>query len=153
MNDRAGNIAQAVSLLTRSEKVRLVAVSRLYESPPWGVIEQEPFLNACIAVKTDLSPRELLAACQSVESEMGRVRKQKWGPRLIDVDILTYRDCQIDEPDLIIPHPYIAQRAFVLLPLREIAPGLRINGQSLATLIARIDTTGVVPVEAVKAHK
>jgi 2-amino-4-hydroxy-6-hydroxymethyldihydropteridine diphosphokinase len=144
MGDRAGNIAQAISLLTRSGKVRLAAVSRLYKSPPWGVIEQEPFLNACIAVKTDLTPHQLLSACQSVENEMGRVRKQKWGPRLIDVDILTYRDCHVNEPDLIIPHPYIAQRAFVLLPLRDIAPDMQIGGQSLLSLIAHADTTGVV---------
>ena len=145
MGDKAGNIAHAITLLTADGTIKLVKRSRDYASPPWGIVEQEPFVNACISVTTKLTPHELLGRCQKVENDMGRVRHQKWGPRVIDVDVLTYQDAQLSGPDLIIPHAYIAERAFVLLPLRELAPDLKINGATLDDLIAKIDTTGVSP--------
>ena len=103
------------------------------------------FESTCIAVATKLTPHELLARCQRVENDMGRVRHQKWGPRIIDVDILTYRDRRVHEADLVIPHPFITERAFVLLPLRDVAPHLTIAGVKLDELIAKIDTAGVTP--------
>ena len=152
MGEKAGNIARAIGLLTAKGDIRLVAASRVYRSPPWGVVTQDEFANACITVATGLGPHDLLRRCQAVENEMGRVRQQTWGPRLIDVDILTYRGETISTPDLTVPHPFIAGRAFVLLPLLEVAPDLEIGGLSLASLIARVDATGVTPI-ATPAHK
>lgn len=145
IGDKASNIAQAIALLTEEGDISLVARSRDYRSQPWGVADQDWFVNAAITVATDLAPLELLRRCQRVENEMGRVRQQKWGPRLIDVDVLTYRDETIDLPDLKVPHPYLAQRAFVLVPLQDIAPALRIGGQSVEELAAAIDRQGLQP--------
>jgi 2-amino-4-hydroxy-6-hydroxymethyldihydropteridine diphosphokinase len=145
IGDKAGNISRAIELLTANGDVRLVAKSRIYRSPPWGVVEQDAFANACITVRTKLLPHDLLRRCQAVEAEMGRVRHQKWGPRVIDVDILTYRNETIETPDLTVPHPFIAERAFVLLPLAEVAPDLVIDGRPVSGLINRVDISGVVP--------
>ena len=147
IGDKAANIDRATALLTAAGDVRLVKASRKYRSAPWGVTDQDWFVNAAISVTTKLSARDLLHRCQAVENEMGRVRRQKWGPRLIDVDILTYRDERIREPDLIVPHPLIAERAFVLIPLNEIAPQTRIEGRDLKTLIAALGNAGTVAFE------
>ncbi len=144
VGDKRANIARAIELLTADGAVRLVARSRDYRSAPWGVLEQDWFVNAVITVATDVSARELLRRCQSVENEMGRVRLQKWGPRLIDVDVLTYKDLLIDEPDFKVPHPLIAERGFVVVPLKEIAPGLVIAGRSLSDMQAKLDTRDLV---------
>jgi len=145
LGDKAANIAQAIALLTREGDIRLVAASRVYRTAPWGVTGQDWFANACIAVQTDLAPRALLARCLGVEETMKRVRKERWGPRIIDVDVLVYRDCVLNEPDLVIPHPRITQRGFVLVPLREIAPGLVIEGRPLEAWLGDIDASDVVP--------
>jgi 2-amino-4-hydroxy-6-hydroxymethyldihydropteridine diphosphokinase len=147
IGDKAANIDAAVALLTQDGSVRLVEASRKYRSAPWGVTDQDWFVNACISVATELSPQELLLRCQHVENEMGRVRRQKWGPRLIDVDILTYRDQLIREPDLIVPHPLIAVRTFVLLPLQDVAPKTRINGKSLDALIGALGAKDTIVFE------
>lgn len=145
VGDRAAQIGEAIRRLTADGAIRLVARSRLYRSAPWGVKDQEWFANACIAIQTDLTPRALLQRCQAVENEMGRVRTRRWGPRNIDVDILTYRDCEIRESDLIIPHPFIGERAFVLMPLKEVAPALKIGGASLEELLSKLDGRDVQP--------
>lgn len=145
IGDKAANIESAIELLTRDGAIRVIAKSRIYRSAPWGVTEQDWFVNAAIAVATELSARELLHKCQHVENEMGRVREKRWGPRLIDVDVLTYRDAAINEPDLIVPHPLIAARSFVLLPLRDVAPETRIKGQSLDDLISALGEDDTVP--------
>ena len=145
IGDKAANIDAAITQLTARGDVQLIAASRKYRSAPWGVQDQDWFVNACISVATALSAHALLELCQAVESEMGRIRRQKWGPRLIDVDILTYRDALIREPDLIVPHPLITKRGFVLVPLHEVAPDLKIGGRILAEWIAKIDVADVVP--------
>lgn len=150
IGDKAANIRQAIALLTERGDIRLVRASRFYRSPPWGVLEQDWFVNACIAVTTDLGPHELLARCLAVENEMKRVREVRWGPRIIDVDVLTYKDATLNDPDLVLPHPRITERAFVLLPLQDIAPGIVIAGHGLAHWLATIDTAGVVPIETVE---
>ncbi|HPG89463.1 MAG TPA: 2-amino-4-hydroxy-6-hydroxymethyldihydropteridine diphosphokinase [Hyphomicrobium sp.] len=147
IGDKAANIDTAIAMLTRDGTIRLVAQSPKYRSAPWGVTDQDWFVNAAIAVATGLSARDLLRICQQVENDMGRVRQQRWGPRLIDVDVLTYRDEKISEPDLIVPHPLIAQRAFVLLPLRDVAPDVRINDRSLDDLIAALGRDDTLPFE------
>lgn len=144
VGDTRANIARAIALLTADGAVRLVARSRDYRSAPWGVLEQDWFVNAVITVATDVSARELLERCQRVENDMGRVRLQKWGPRLIDVDVLTYKDRIIDEPDLKVPHPLIAERGFVVVPLKEIAPDVVIGGCSLEEMQARLDTSDLI---------
>ena len=98
----------------------VVARSRLYRTEPWGVRDQPPFVNAAAAVDTVLGPRALLAALKRIEADAGRVPTYRWGPRVLDLDILTYGDDRIDEPDLVVPHARLHERAFVLVPLADI---------------------------------
>jgi 2-amino-4-hydroxy-6-hydroxymethyldihydropteridine diphosphokinase len=147
LGDRAGNIAEAIRRLTADGAVRLAGRSRLYRSAPWGVTDQDWFVNACIAIRTDLLPRELLHRCQSVENDMGRVRTRHWGPRNIDIDILTFRDLKIEGADLVIPHPLIAERVFVLIPLKDIAPDMQIDGTSLDAMLAKLNRSDVQGLE------
>ncbi len=140
IGDKSANIETAVARLTSQRDIVLVRQSGLYRSPPWGVTEQDWFVNAAVAVATSLTPRALLERCQQVEHDMGRLRRERWGPRIIDIDILTYRDAQVKEPDLVIPHPLIGERAFVLVPLREIAPHVRVGSHSVDELAAAVDT-------------
>jgi 2-amino-4-hydroxy-6-hydroxymethyldihydropteridine diphosphokinase len=100
----------------------VVAVSSLYRTPAWGVTDQPPFVNAALALETPLAPYPLLAALKSLEAELGRVASFRWGPRAIDLDILTFGDLRLDAPDLTIPHARLAERAFALVPLAEIDP-------------------------------
>ena len=137
IGDKAANIDTAIAMLTRDSDVRIVAQSRKYRSAPWGVLNQDWFVNAAISVATTLSPQ--------VENEMGRLRNQRWGPRLIDVDVLTYRDKIIDTAELKVPHPLITERSFVLLPLRDVAPDVRISGATLDQLIAALGVDDTIP--------
>jgi 2-amino-4-hydroxy-6-hydroxymethyldihydropteridine diphosphokinase len=147
IGDKRANVRRAIALLTEKGDILLVAASRLYRTAPWGVRDQDWFVNACIAVATDLSPRELLARCLGVEETLKRVRKERWGPRVIDVDVLTYRDATMDDPDLTLPHPRITERAFVLVPLMDIAPSVEIAGHVPAYWLARLEANEVVPLE------
>lgn len=146
MGDKPANIRQAIAHLTEAGDIRLVQASRLYRTPPWGVLDQDWFVNACIAVETALDPHELLARCLAAERAMKRVRTARWGPRVIDVDLLVYRNVALDEPDLTLPHPRIVDRAFVLLPLKDIAPDLILSGRPLDHWISRLDIAGVEPI-------
>jgi 2-amino-4-hydroxy-6-hydroxymethyldihydropteridine diphosphokinase len=145
LGDKPANIDTAVSLLTEAGDVELLARSRNYATEPWGKTDQDWFVNACIAVKTGLSARELLARCQEVERRMGRVPTEKWGPRIVDLDLLICGEKTISDPDLVLPHPHIAERAFVLAPLMDIAPEVEIGGKSVRELYAAIDKAGVRP--------
>ncbi len=122
MGDRLGAIQQAIRFLTANQTVRVLSASSFYESEPVGQTDQEWFVNAAVAVETSLSPEELLALCQDVEKALGRVRDplDRNGPRTIDIDILFYEDWIISETDLIIPHPRVHERAFMLVPLLEV---------------------------------
>ena len=106
----------------------VVACSSVYETEPWGVTDQPRFLNICCALHTDLSPEALHAHTKAIEARLGRTVGPRWGPRLIDIDILTYDDLVLESDWLTVPHPRIAERAFVLMPLAEIAPDLSIPG-------------------------
>jgi 2-amino-4-hydroxy-6-hydroxymethyldihydropteridine diphosphokinase len=119
LGDRLGHLRRAVGLLNEVDGVRVVRSSRVYETAPVGP-PQPDYLNAVIEVESTLAPRDLLRACLGVEQAMGRVREERWGPRVIDVDVLTYDDERIDEPDLVVPHPRMHERAFVLVPLLEL---------------------------------
>lgn len=122
-------------------------VSSVWKTPPWGVTDQPDFLNACAAIKTTLAPRDFLRLCLETEKELKRVRDLRWGPRSIDIDILFFGDFSIDEPGLTVPHPRIADRAFVLVPLGEIAPDRMINGKSIAELARSANRDGMSKLE------
>jgi 2-amino-4-hydroxy-6-hydroxymethyldihydropteridine diphosphokinase len=134
VGDRLEILRRAVVLLDARRGVEVVRSSRVYETEPEGP-PQGRFLNAVIEVRTGLDPRDLLEACRAVEAELGRVRRARWGPRTLDVDVLTYDERAVDEPDLTIPHPRMHERGFVLVPLRELDPDPMLpGGRSLAGL-------------------
>jgi 2-amino-4-hydroxy-6-hydroxymethyldihydropteridine diphosphokinase len=124
LGDRLANLKQAVSLLDNAEGVRVVRTSPVYETAPVGGPTQPAFLNAVAEVDVHGPARLLLQACLGVEAEMGRVRNERWGPRVIDLDVLLFGDERIDEQDLIVPHPRMYERAFVLVPLADLVPGV-----------------------------
>jgi 2-amino-4-hydroxy-6-hydroxymethyldihydropteridine diphosphokinase len=144
IGDKAGHIAAAISAFTEGGLVREVARSANYRTAPWGNTDQDWFVNAAMTVATDLPVRDLLARCQAVERQIGRERTVKWGPRIIDLDILTYRDLVLNDPDLVLPHPHMTARAFVLRPLIDIAPDLVINGRTVAEWLTRIPHDDVI---------
>ena len=119
LGDRLEHLSQAVRLLDATGGVDVLRSSRIYETDPLGP-PQPAYLNAVIEVETTKSPRELLEACRAVEDALGRVRTERWGPRTIDVDVLTFDAQTVDEPDLQIPHPRMHERGFVLVPLGEL---------------------------------
>jgi 2-amino-4-hydroxy-6-hydroxymethyldihydropteridine diphosphokinase len=120
LGDRLTNLQRAAHLLGRQEGIVVVASSRVYETEPVGGPPQPDYLNAVIEARTTRSPRSLLDACLEVERAMGRERVERWGPRVIDIDVLTYGRERVDEPGLEIPHPRMHERGFVLLPLLEL---------------------------------
>jgi 2-amino-4-hydroxy-6-hydroxymethyldihydropteridine diphosphokinase len=130
--------------MTRSMSIE--ARSSVFETEPWGMRAQRPFLNAVVSGYTQLQPRAFLQDLLAIEREMGRERTVRYGPRLIDLDLLVYGDLLIAEPGLVVPHPRIAERSFVLVPLAQIAPDLTVPGLELTVneLAARVDKEGVV---------
>ncbi|HUD87532.1 MAG TPA: 2-amino-4-hydroxy-6-hydroxymethyldihydropteridine diphosphokinase [Xanthobacteraceae bacterium] len=135
----------AIALLCDGSAVRLVARSSDYRTPPWGVTDQPPFINAAIAVATALPPHALLARAQDCERALGRERHREhhWGPRRIDLDLLAYDDIVVNDATLTLPHPRLFERAFVLVPLAEIAPGRVIAGMQVRDALTRVDTGGI----------
>jgi len=136
---------RAATALCDASDVRLLAQSSDYKTPPWGIEDQPAFVNRCIAVETALTPRALLHRALAVERMLGRDRgrEQRWGPRAIDIDLLAYDDLKIDEPGLALPHPRLFERAFVLVPLAEIAPDRMIAGTRVRDALARVDAHGI----------
>ena len=126
VGDRLANIQQAVSLLSMTDKIKIVKSSSFYETEPWGNKNQNWFVNATVALDTELSPVELLKLCQSVEMQLGRnrVNQEKWSERTIDIDILMYDNLIMSNDILSIPHPYMHKRAFVLVPMLEVKSDL-----------------------------
>lgn len=145
LGDPLRTINEALSRLER-EGVAVTARSRFFRTPPWGRTDQPDFLNLCAAVQTKRPPRALLETIGRVERGLGRKRGAKWGPRLIDIDILTYDDLVVDEPGLAIPHPHLTERAFVLVPLNEIAPDRMIGGRHVSDWAESCDRSGVEPI-------
>lgn len=143
LGDPAAAMAAALRALDGHAGVSVAAVSSLYRTPPWGVTDQPDFLNAVAAVDTRLSARQLLDLCLEVERGLKRVRGERWGPRVIDIDILLFGDERVDEEGLQLPHPRMTGRAFVLVPLAEIAPDLRIGGKSAVEHLAALDAGGI----------
>jgi 2-amino-4-hydroxy-6-hydroxymethyldihydropteridine diphosphokinase len=145
MGDKRAMLEAAAAGLDAVDGVRVAALSRFYRTPPWGDTDQDWFLNAAARLETTLSPHDLLAACLAVERSLGRVRERKWGPRTIDIDVLAMGDMRVADETLVLPHPYVLERAFVLVPLAEIAPDLAIGGVRIADALARLDRTGIGP--------
>jgi 2-amino-4-hydroxy-6-hydroxymethyldihydropteridine diphosphokinase len=136
---------RAIAALCDGETVRLVACSSDYRTPPWGVTDQAPFLNRCIAVETRLAPHALLARAQGVERALGRdrARERRWGPRPVDIDLIAYDDVVLESSDLTLPHPHWLERAFVVVPLAEIAPERLIAGRRVRDALAQVDASGI----------
>ena len=147
LDDPERQVRAAIDALKCLPRSTFVRASRLYRTAPWGKPDQPAFVNAAAAVRTRLSARELLDALLAIERAHGRVRDgERWGPRVIDLDVLVYGDARIDESGLRIPHPHLAERAFVLLPLADLDPDLEIPGSGpIRTLLGRVDATGCTP--------
>jgi 2-amino-4-hydroxy-6-hydroxymethyldihydropteridine diphosphokinase len=128
LGERERFIRQAVEEMARMPRTQLVRVSSLYDTEPVGDQDQPSFLNAVAVLDTELKPRELLWNLQLIEKRLGRVRARRWGPRTIDLDILLYGEMVIEQEDLVIPHPELENRAFVIIPLYELDPELRLPG-------------------------
>lgn len=143
LGERMAALTEALALLESVDGMRRIACSSIYETEPWGITDQPNFLNLVAAFETTLPPVDLLVACKSVEDRVGRTASYRWGPRLIDVDILLYGERVVDlsEPDLQIPHPRITQRAFVLVPLAEISPDCVVppGGPTVQRLLEQVD--------------
>ena len=143
IGDPSITIEETLASLSRRSGIKVVTRSPFYRTPPWGKTDQSDFINACATIRTTLSPTKLLKTCLELEKRMGRQRGERWGPRIIDIDILTYGNETVDEPDLTIPHPMIAERAFVLVPLKDIAPDFTLGGTHIDELLANVDQSGI----------
>ena len=142
--DRLAVLQGAVDALARTDGVDIDAVSGVFETDPVGGPQQPDFLNAVVVVVTSLSARQLLARAHEIEQEFGRVRAERWGPRTLDVDLVVVGDEIVDEPDLVVPHPRAAQRAFVLVPWLDADPDATLPRRGpVADLLRDLDATGV----------
>jgi 2-amino-4-hydroxy-6-hydroxymethyldihydropteridine diphosphokinase len=145
LGDRLANLQAAIAGIT--PELRLLRASPVYETPPWGFSDQPAFLNQVIQAGTELEPKDVLRKLKGLEVELGRKTTFRYGPRLIDLDILFYDDFVLESPPLVIPHPRLAERAFVLVPLADLAPGLRhpVLGKTVCELLQAIDSSQVKP--------
>ncbi len=138
-------LKRALSLLAEDDRIKVLHVSSFYQTPPWGDPQQEDFVNAVLKVETSLDPQSLLCRLQAIENLMGRKRdRRRWGPRLIDLDLLLYDKLQYRSNDLQIPHPRMHERAFVLVPLCELDESLEIPGHgNVGNLMENIDASDI----------
>ena len=143
LGDRSENLRAAQAAIAAQARIR--AASPVYETAPWGYTDQPVFLNQVLKVETDLPPAELMADLQRIEVELGRLASFRYGPRLIDIDILLYDDLVLETPGLVIPHPRLAERAFVLVPLADLAADLRHPSldKTIGELLANVDSSQV----------
>lgn len=147
LDDPRARVLRAFDALSQLPDSRLLARSRLYRSAPWGVADQPEFVNAAAEIETTLAARELLDALLAIERASGRDRSgARWGPRVLDLDLLMYGRIECDEPGLTLPHPHLHERAFVLLPLNDLAPDLEVPGRGrVRELLARVDRADCEP--------
>lgn len=144
LGDREANLRQALEHLAQTPETAVVRASSLYDTEPVGVEEQPHFLNAVAQLETQLTPQQLLWNLKLIERRLGRVRSQRWGPRTLDLDLLLYEDLVLDEDDLQIPHPELAKRSFVLVPLVELDP-LLVHPATGETMLALLQKLGARP--------
>lgn len=137
------SMGAALRMLDADAQTDVVSVSSLYRTPPWGKTDQPDFLNIAAELRTALSPRALLDACLDAERRLKRVRQERWGPRLIDIDILVFGDRTVHEAGLELPHPRMLERGFVLAPLAEVAPDFVARGRRLTDWLADLDMVGI----------
>ena len=148
IGDPVRAMADALQALDGRADCRVAAVSRLYRTPPWGKTDQDWFFNACALVETTLSPEALLDTCLGIERDMKRERKERWGPRTIDIDVLTYEGVAQAGGRLELPHPRMTGRGFVLMPLADIAPAMEVEGRAVADWLKEADVAGIEPASA-----
>jgi 2-amino-4-hydroxy-6-hydroxymethyldihydropteridine diphosphokinase len=147
LGDKAAMLDAAVAALAATPGIAVTARSRNYRTLPWGDTDQDWFLNAALGIEATLSPHALLEACLAAEARLGRVRERRWGPRVIDIDVLHYAGATVSDERLVLPHRFLRERAFVLVPLAEIAPDLLIGGETVEQALARLDRSGIEPVD------
>jgi 2-amino-4-hydroxy-6-hydroxymethyldihydropteridine diphosphokinase len=135
----------AITNICGMTQAALLARSSDYATPPWGDRQQARFINACIEIETTLDPHALLFTLHKIEQKFGRdrINERRWGPRTLDLDLIAYDDVSIQKPELTLPHPRLFERAFVLVPLAEIAPDRLIAGQSVSSALAKLPTAGI----------
>jgi 2-amino-4-hydroxy-6-hydroxymethyldihydropteridine diphosphokinase len=140
LGEREETLSNAIERLGEAEEMEVLAVSSLRETEPVGVDDQPPFLNGAVQLETTLPPRALLDLLLGIERSLGRVRGERWGPRVLDLDLLLYGGEIVDEPGLRVPHPRLHERRFALEPLAELDPGLEIPGRGdVSALLAELD--------------
>jgi 2-amino-4-hydroxy-6-hydroxymethyldihydropteridine diphosphokinase len=145
VGDVRATFRKAIAHICGMAQAALVARSADYATPPWGDEAQDPFVNACIEIETSLDPHALLFVMQKVEQKFGRARTKErpWGPRTLDLDMIAYDDVSLQKPDLTLPHPRLFERAFVLVPLAEIAPDRVISGIRVRDGLSSVSTQGI----------
>ncbi|WP_136656890.1 2-amino-4-hydroxy-6-hydroxymethyldihydropteridine diphosphokinase [Nitratireductor sp. XY-223] len=143
IGDPPVSMARALRMLDETDGIAVSAVSRLYRTPPWGKTDQDWFFNCCAMVETKIAARDLLETCLDIERRLKRRRRERWGPRIIDIDVLTFADRMIDEEGLVVPHPHMHERAFVLLPLMDIAATIQVRGRPLSDWAKQADGAGI----------
>jgi 2-amino-4-hydroxy-6-hydroxymethyldihydropteridine diphosphokinase len=143
LGEPAKAMASALRMLDADPATRVVAVSSLYRTPPWGKLDQPDFLNAAAEIATRQTPQGLLDLCLRAELALKRVRQERWGPRVVDIDLLIFDSVKLRAPELELPHPRMLERAFVLVPLAEIAPDLGVAGRTIGEYAAAIDRAGI----------
>lgn len=144
LGDREAHLAGAARALARMGGTRILAASSVWQTPPVGPAGQPDYLNACLRIETVLTPQALLEACLVIEQAHGRERRERWGPRTLDMDILWYDDLEMASDALTLPHPRLTQRAFVLAPLTEIAADVCVSGETVSAHLSRLDTEGLI---------
>ena len=147
LGDPVASMRQALKTIDANPACKVTQVSSFWRTPPWGKTDQPDFINACAEVETSLSPQGFLSLCLETEKVLKRVRTERWGPRSIDIDILFFGERTIREEGLTVPHPRIAERAFVLVPLAEIAPDQMLDGKTIRDRAVEIDRTGLFRLE------
>lgn len=148
IGDPAHAMAEALRALDLRADCRVLAVSRLYRTPPWGKTDQDWFFNACALIETTLAPEPLLDICLGIERDMKRERIERWGPRTIDIDVLTYEGVEQAGGRLELPHPRMTERGFVLMPLADVAPSLEVEGRPVTAWLEAADVAGIEPASA-----
>ena len=153
LGNREQTINKALQRLAETPGIKLLTCSAFYETAPWGKTDQPPFINAAVKISTELTMNDLLTKTQQIETELGRERHEHWGARTIDIDLLFSPDQNIRTPELTLPHPYIKERNFVLIPLQEIAPTELLDGRTVTEWLAVCPDKGKVDKKEVQCLK